>query len=455
MYLLIKKISAAFALPIFAAALTISSVAYAIPPVDTTIDGLGIDLKTGAYRLDRQVLSIGPIDTPDLMTLAISYDSREADIGPMGKGWSHSYDIRALREVVGGNTVFSIVSGMSVTKFTKSSGIYLADRRDGGLLSSSVSGAFEHFTYRTRNGDILTFAPSNNMDCQSSSIPCDYHIETLTKANGEKLVFSYVGSGGQGSTWTIGNLMSVNSSLGWNLSFKYNGASRISTAQMVNLAQDYCAPSYGGQPWCDRTNWPKITLAYTSGNQLASVTDTTGGVWRYGYDSAGRMIWTRRPTDTSNHASITYNTSGVVTKKTIAGVGSWTYSITGSQTTITNPLGQTQTVYFGSASQPQWIKDGLNRQTSFTYDSSGRLTRQTNPAGDYVQFTYDARGNVTETRRVAKPGSSLANIVTTAGYPASCSTSEAVRCNKPLWVRDAKGAQTDFTYHATTGAPLQ
>src|SRR3546814_5547243 len=49
----------------------------------------------------------------------------------------------------------------------------------------------------------------------------------------------------------------------------------------------------------------------------------------------------------------------------------------------------------------------------------------------YTKFTYDARGNVTETRQVAKAGSGLADIVTSAGYDATCTST--AKCNKPNW----------------------
>ncbi|NWO67906.1 RHS repeat protein, partial [Escherichia coli] len=46
--------------------------------------------------------------------------------------------------------------------------------------------------------------------------------------------------------------------------------------------------------------------------------------------------------------------------------------------------------------------DPLSRTTSWQYDASGRVTRITQPEGNYTQLTYDSRGNVTEKRAVAK-----------------------------------------------------
>jgi YD repeat-containing protein len=59
---------------------------------------------------------------------------------------------------------------------------------------------------------------------------------------------------------------------------------------------------------------------------------------------------------------------------------------------------------------------------------------------------------VTETRRKAKPGTGLADIVTSATYPTSCSS--IFTCNKPLTTTDANGNITTYTYDAAHGGVL-
>lgn len=87
--------------PLLAAALMLPGIAAAMPPVDYTLDGLGVDLKTGSFNLSRQVLSIGPAGASEQMALTIAYNSQETRVGPLGKGWSHSYEVRAVRQVEG------------------------------------------------------------------------------------------------------------------------------------------------------------------------------------------------------------------------------------------------------------------------------------------------------------------------------------------------------------------
>src|SRR5205085_11451362 len=65
---------------------------------------------------------------------------------------------------------------------------------------------------------------------------------------------------------------------------------------------------------------------------------------------------------------------------------------------------------------------------------------------------YDARGNVTTTTKVAKAGSGLSNIVTSASFDSTCSN--VVKCNKPNSTTDARGNVTDYTYDGTHGGVL-
>jgi RHS repeat-associated protein len=93
--------------------------------------------------------------------------------------------------------------------------------------------------------------------------------------------------------------------------------------------------------------------------------------------------------------------------------------------------------------------NGTSNSTTYLYDSNNRVIRVTRPEGDYTNITYDARGNVTETRNVAKSGSGLGDIVNTANYDASCTN--LIKCNKPNFTIDAKSNRTDYTYDLTTG----
>lgn len=103
----------------------------------------------------------------------------------------------------------------------------------------------------------------------------------------------------------------------------------------------------------------------------------------------------------------------------------------------------------GTSTRIDSMADELNRITYYTYDTNNRLTRVVEPDQNYTNYTYDSRGNVTETRIVAKPGSGLADIVTTAVFPATCGDPKS--CNKPIAVTDPRGQTTSYAYDSVHG----
>ncbi|MBE1525978.1 RHS repeat-associated protein [Sphingopyxis sp. OAS728] len=99
--------------------------------------------------------------------------------------------------------------------------------------------------------------------------------------------------------------------------------------------------------------------------------------------------------------------------------------------------------------------DGLSRQTAYEYDlyNFHQPKKVTLPEANNFSYEHDARGNLTKATQVAKPGSGLVNVVIyQAGYDATCTN--PVKCNKPNWIKDANGNQSDFTYDPTHGEIL-
>lgn len=167
------------------------------------------------------------------------------------------------------------------------------------------------------------------------------------------------------------------------------------------------------------------------------------------------MFTLRRPGSATDTFTLTRPNDTTITVVNEGLTTSYSRVINGGTvtTTVSHPGGgQSVVTASTSVGRPSSVVDPLNRTTSYAYDANRRLTRVTNPEGDYEQYTLDARGNATEVRRVGKPGSGVADIVTTAAYPAACTN--LLTCNKPEWTRDARGNQTDYSYDPTHGGVL-
>jgi RHS repeat-associated protein len=65
-----------------------------------------------------------------------------------------------------------------------------------------------------------------------------------------------------------------------------------------------------------------------------------------------------------------------------------------------------------------------------------------------TEYTYDARGNVTEIEEI-QDGQSSGIVVFEASYPGSCTNT--LTCNQPTWAEDAAGNRTNYAYNSTHG----
>lgn len=118
--------------------------------------------------------------------------------------------------------------------------------------------------------------------------------------------------------------------------------------------------------------------------------------------------------------------------------------------TRTDALGHTQTVQTtASVGRPGTVTDAYGHTTSYVYDSYGRLVQVTQPDGGIVAYTLDARGNITQTRRVARTGFTATGLVSSAVFPSSCAN--VVSCNQPTSTTDTRGNTTDYSYDSASG----
>ena len=84
------------------------------------------------------------------------------------------------------------------------------------------------------------------------------------------------------------------------------------------------------------------------------------------------------------------------------------------------------------------------KQGNFTLERTARNFVIRHSLGLQKDYSYDSRGNL-ETVLVGGVAMNQAEYLT------SCTESNFKYCNKPKWIKDAEGNQTDYTYHAQSG----
>ena len=432
------------------------------PPVRDLRDGNGVSLITAQQYVDHTSLSIGPEGRQGLHYMGRS-------------GWSGgggNYSIALYKQ----SSTWWASTGFQSYKFTQSGTTFTsADGRGATLVQSGST-----YTLTLQDGTVYTYGFSTR---DTSDTYIQARGTQVRYPTGEVESLNWVTEtwcsnnldGCSGGTWLTGvRLQSITNSLGYMLHFDYQGnASPPATPiqgtkwrQLVritalNRAIDACDATAAT---CTMTQtWPSLTGGSTAADPEGRVTtySSTSGLYTVTLPGSSSPDYSA-----SYGASSSYGPTGLATTSvTNEGVTTtYDYSVSGTTATmvVTDANGNTTTVVSDlSIEQPTQITDALGQVTRYKYDASGRLTHIIPPEGTmsgstptagYTQFTYDARGNVTETRQVPKSGSTMPIITTTAGYPTSCTNPRT--CNQPTWTKDALGNQTDYTYDSTSGGVL-
>lgn len=419
-----------------------TAIAQSVPPpaVRSVIDENGVNLLTGHIDVRTPEVSIG-------------------QAGHGGLAYSRYFDteVAAWRDdlsgVINSNGADFTVTLMGASqKFTVAGGVFTEVEPQGATLTfNSVSNTY---LYTTADGSQATFdkALAGTQPTQAN----EGRITSLLDPSGERLTFTYVNFSGLG--FPAQRLQSVNNNLGYQLKFEYESntadASGLKLVKVtaINNAVDYCDPAANGCVALSQA-WPSLTFAVSGDDH--TVTDALSRTTRYTI-LIGKVTAIRRPSSATDNITIGYYLDGRVTGLS-DGVSAWsyTYNYSGSSvtTTLTAPLSRTRVVVANTVTGTVTSDtDALSRTTSYLYDAANRLQRVTNPEGDYFQYAYDSRGNVTQSRHVAKAGSGIADIVASATFAASCVN--PITCNSALSVTDPRGFTTDFTYDATHGGLL-
>ncbi|KTE38041.1 hypothetical protein ATE62_11875 [Sphingopyxis sp. HIX] len=426
------------------------------PPTQLMVDANGVDLRSSQITLSTTDLTIG--DEGSGMVYSRFWG---------GNGWLDNVTVRTTYT----GTMLTVVYG-------NDSDIFYGDPTNGYTPAvANGSSVFYDFAaqrhiYTSANGRVIKLhrqIPYSENQLQDS-------VAEVTEPDGEKVTLtSRAGTYptcqvGAHCTARIVRLQSATSTNGYQLKLEYqsddasnlaNAAARsawlnVVKVTAVNNAVDYCNPS---ADHCSFTqSWPNVTYGSTTSgtDKLFTVTDPAGRATRYTIDSTGYLKAIKRPTSGSDNVTITHG--GIGANKRVSSVTrdgkTWQYSYwIGAdgevETTITDPLSKATTVFnYGTLS----ITNPLGQTTSYAPRGENTYNAIGAPEGDVVSYTYDSRGNVTQTTRAAKPGSGLASIVTSATFAATCTN--ALVCNKPLTTTDTNGKVTDYTYDAVHGGVL-
>jgi len=423
---------------ILASGLAVPALAQTGPPPRQVIDDRGVDVAAGQALVSSPAISI-------------------ADLG-FAENWTGVDIGSVLRNVmmVGPTNALVILNNVSKRFIPDGVGGWVAADGDGSTLVHLGGG--QNYRYTSADGTRYDFIDLSGPPPVAGP---RIFLDKITRPDGTELTYTYRI---EDETCTRPSCraprhvrtQSVVSSRGYMLKPTYAAQDIVDPLQFKRLVsvaafdrnEEACSPA---ADTCVLTkNWPRQT--WNASGTGTTITDEAGEVTTIeaGPNGVTEVI---HPGSTGNDTQITYDGSGRVATMTRGGITySYNYSLVAGvlTTAVTAPDGSTEVfVTDTTTGRPDSVTDRTGGAVTYQYDASGRKTRETMPEGNYTQWSYDARGNVTEVRKVAKPGSSLADIVETANFDAACANT--LTCNQPNYRVDARGKQTNFTYSATHG----
>lgn len=435
-----------------------------IPPKAYSVTPGGVNLADRSLVYSVTDLSVGPLKLERFHRTGMKQPNDPA----FGANFSNNFDIYVAKKLIVTGTADTLIvhignsaSGTySQPHSTTSFYPYNLDAEKGML--ALVGGKY---VYTDSDGTIYTFSATVQA---VGAIWQAYsrRVERIDFPDGRVQSFSYNASG---------YLKFVEDSSGYAIVFDYDSHGDITAACAFNRSQNYVTAS----STCAGAQL-KTSYAYTTINSkyyLTSATDVMGQTTSY-TNVYGGVTCIKPPGYSSCTLSMP---ADQIASQTLADGGTWTIGRSDNtevndpdqpapndghnEIYLTDPAGKETWLTFTKTS-PYTILDANGKITRFKFEggvpiydpwaaySYGSMLREAiYPEGDkYLAVYAGPFRSITRETHVPKPGSGLPNLEKTYGY-GSCTVSPGTyqNCAKPLWVKDPKGYQTDFTYASHGG----
>ena len=346
-----------------------------------------VNTASGNYFYQHSDFSIAGHGFP--FVFGRTYNALDSYSGPLGQGWTHSYNLRLTEKPDGSVT---IKQGDGHEEFYDPTG--------GGNFTSRLPGVFNLLVKNADGSFILTAKNKVQYHFDSAG-----RLSASNDRNGNALVFDYNPSG---------DLITVTDTVGRGITLGYDANHRITviTDPIGHI----------------------VRFAYDTDGNLVSDTDPNGGVMNYNYDAAHRVT---RIIDRRGNTLIenTYDATGrVLSQANGRGfITSFAYDFPNTDdTSITDPKGNTIIHTHDAEFRLIAETDPLGHQTQYVYDADNNRTQIIDKNGQTTAFTYDSQGNVLT--KIDAQGH-----VTTLEYNA---------LNDPTRIVDALSQVTAFAYDA-------
>jgi RHS repeat-associated protein len=344
-----------------------------------------VNTSTGNFAHQWDDLSI-PGPGPSLSVRRV-YNSLDTYVGPLGKGWSLSYDMRLT-------SMATNVVEMKVEDGRRDR--YISSNAEDFIPPPGVNATF------VRNGDgsyTLTREDQTRYNFNDSG-----YLTSIVTSNELTTTLGYDGSLLTNATEPAGRTITLT----WG----------VANTRITGIEDPV-----------GRT----VVYTYTNGD-LTAVADLRNNVATYAYTGTnGCLSSFVEPGHPTPSFVNTYNGNRQVTSQLLPGSAqamTFSYTSNSRQTTVTDPRGHSQVHTYSLQLPLTDRKDSYNNTLHLTYDARNNVTSVTDERGKKTTYTYDTNGNVT-------------SIVDALGYKQTM-TYDAH--NNLTAMTDARGVLTTYQY---------
>lgn len=408
-------------------------------PIRQSVDENGVDLYLGTFNVSRTDISMGD----DQTGMSYSRIWRKT-------AWVDNYDIH----LTNASGTITVTNGGLAESFSPATGTGNYSNNQGTASTLHQNGS----TYAYVAGDGTAYQFDTTRSYAALSAGDAGRVTSITRPDGVVLTFAYdlqsmctkskPSNGDNICTQRTqsGRVLSITSNFGYRINYSYASNDIDDPVQINNY---YIISSI---ILSNISNNISRTANYSGMN----ATDMAGRAWNYQVSGNG-ITDIQRPGRgydihidyySDNHKVSAYRNAANITT-------TYTYNddTTANERKVLIRVGSStvdQVVVFNlTTGLMKRSTDENGFTTSYEYDSLGRLSKVIAQDGNWVAYSFDSRGNVTNTTAHRKSYDTGADITSAAQFEAACSNPKT--CNQPQWTRDARGKQTDYTYDGNTG----
>ncbi|MEW6415383.1 MAG: DUF6531 domain-containing protein, partial [Pseudomonadota bacterium] len=361
----------------------------------TSVSGDPVNMVTGnLIHSERDIAIKGRGGLP--IVFERWYNSKAAKDGPLGFGWTHSFN-HQLRfyGVEGGVAKLAWIDGTGGERFfstpNHSSGniaVGAAFSGSAGIYATLERLAGGKYRLTERSGMQYVF---ESVDATATATQQKSRLLSITDRNGNALTLAYSAACGN-------NLCSVTDSLNRALTFSYTGNRISQISDWSGRTWQYAYDANGDlvsfkNPLAVAGSQPPVTYQYytaADGARLAHAMKQyklpRGNGMRFEYYANGR-VFRHTPFDTTGTLKTDHATT-------------FAWSEFRREARQIDALGNERRFLFDAHGNPLSITDEAGAETTYTYDQTAGRTHlrlsKTDPQGMTTAYAYDSLGNLTD-----------------------------------------------------------